>query len=336
VKALALTSRGHLTTIDTPVPVPADDQVLIKTSATTICTSDLIDIDHNPSNLAFPTVLGHEGSGTIVKVGNAVRGFEVGQKVATHPVHPCNHCVTCAAGHGHLCPNMLHFGLNMPGTFAEYYLARPDRIRATSVEAARACLAEPLSVCLEALEQARLTPNASLLIIGDGPFGIIMTRVAKQFQLRCTVLAGWSSFRLGFAPNAVTVNTKGQDNPVQMLLAANNNSPYDAVILAVGSSQAVCHALHCLKPKGRVVLFSGFLEPVQLDLNLVHFKELELVGACNDQDRFDEAVKLLSDESWSDLITHRFPFNSFEHAFELVRFRKDECLKVALEFSEQP
>jgi threonine dehydrogenase-like Zn-dependent dehydrogenase len=321
--------------LETPVPEPADNQVLVKTSATTICTSDLIDIDHNPSNLPFPTVLGHEASGTVVAVGKSVRDVEVGQQVATHPVHPCYHCATCKEGNGHLCPNMLHFGLTLPGTFAEYYLAREDRIRATDIEATRACLAEPLAVCLEALEQARLTPDASLLIIGDGPFGVIMARLASRLHLKRTVLAGWSDFRLGFAKNVFAVNTKGQDNPVSMILNANSNTPYDAVILAVGSSQAVCHALHCLKPKGRGVLFSGFLEPVQVDLNLVHFKELELVGACNDQDRFHEAVGLLVDESWSDLITHRFAFEDYEHAFELVRSRKDECLKVALEFSER-
>ena len=195
MRALALTAPGRLELVDTAVPSPAKDHVLVKTGATTICTSDIVDIDQNPSQLSFPTVLGHEGSGTVVALGEAVSGLEIGQQVATHPVHPCYHCATCAEGNAHLCPNMRHFGLNLPGTFAEYYLARVDRVRVVdNISPVRACLAEPLSVCLEALAQARLTPNSSLLILGDGPFGVIMARLAQRLGLGNIVLAGWNDF----------------------------------------------------------------------------------------------------------------------------------------------
>jgi threonine dehydrogenase-like Zn-dependent dehydrogenase len=321
--------------IDAPVPVPSDDQVLVKTSATTLCTSDVIDIEHNPFGLGFPAVLGHEASGTIVEVGRAVRSLSAGQRVATHPVHPCRRCDSCKAGYGHLCENMLHFGLNMPGTFAEYYVAREDRVRATEVDGLRACLAEPLSVCLEALEQARLSPDSSLLIIGDGPFGVIMARLAERKQVKRLVLVGWSDFRLSFAAGSCTINIRGMPDPVGRLLQGNHGAPYDAVILAVASSEAIDQALRCLRPKGRLVIFAGYTEAQTIDLNLVHLKELELVGACNDEDRFDDALTLLKDASWSELITHQITFEDFERAFELVRFRKDECMKVALMFPGQ-
>ena len=291
-----------------------------------------MDIDQNPSQLPFPTVLGHEGSGTVVALGEAVSALKIGQQVATHPVHPCYHCVTCAEGNAHLCPNMRHFGLNLPGTFAEYYLARIDRVRVVDNNSpVRACLAEPLSVCLEALAQARLTPKSSLLILGDGPFGVIMARLAQRLGLGNIVLAGWNDFRLEFAPGAVTLNTKGNEQPVDALLKANHTLYYDAVIGAVPSSEAVDTGLRCLKPKGRLVLFSAFPKRVNVDLNLVHLKELELLGACNDQNRFDEAVKLLADASWSELVTHSFAFGDYAEAFELVRAKKN-CLKVALIF----
>ena len=334
MRALALTAPGRLELVDTAVPAVADNQVLVETRATTICTSDIIDIDYNPSQLSFPTVLGHEGSGTVVAVGEAVRGLEVGQRVATHPVHPCYHCVTCAEGNPHLCPNMQHFGLNLPGTFAEFYVARSDRVRVVGdTGPVRTCLAEPLSVCLEALAQARLAPGSSLLILGDGPFGVMMARLAQGLSLRRTVLAGWDDFRLTFAHEAVTLNTKGNEDPVDALLSANGGLAYDAAIAAVGSSEAVDTGLRCLKPKGRLVLFSAFSGNVSVDLNLAHRKELELLGACNDQNRFDEAVELLPDASWSELVTHSFAFGDYAEAFELVR-GKENCLKVALVFED--
>src|SRR5690606_9956854 len=101
----------------------------VRTAAATICTSDLQDIAHNPFGAALPLTMGHEGAGTVVAAGESVTGFAPGDRVATHPVHPCGQCDACHGGAAHLCRNMGHFGLNMPGTFAEYYLVRQDRAR---------------------------------------------------------------------------------------------------------------------------------------------------------------------------------------------------------------
>jgi 2-desacetyl-2-hydroxyethyl bacteriochlorophyllide A dehydrogenase len=335
MKALMLKGLQQLELVETDVPTVADDQILVRTEAATICTSDLVDIEHNLSGLTFPMVIGHEGMGTVAALGKNVQGFQVGQHIATHPVHPCYKCSACLAGNNHLCLNMGHFGLNMPGTFAEYYVVRADRARvvADNLDPARVCLAEPICVCLEALDQAALRPGATLLIMGDGPFGIIMARLAESLGLRNVVVAGWSDFRLGFAGAAKAVNTAGCDNAVDMLLSLNQGAGYDAAILAVASPQALADALRCLRPKGRLVIFSAFLENVPVDLFTVHMKELEIVGACNDRNRFDESVRLLADKQWSELITHQFPLEAYSEAFALARAAKDKALKIALTFA---
>jgi 2-desacetyl-2-hydroxyethyl bacteriochlorophyllide A dehydrogenase len=335
MKALMLKGLQQLELVETDVPTVAHDQILVRTEAATICTSDLVDIDHNLSGLTFPMVIGHEGMGTVAALGKDVQGFQVGQHIATHPVHPCYKCSACLDGNSHLCLNMGHFGLNMPGTFAEYYVVRADRARvvADNLDPVRVCLAEPICVCLEALDQTALRPGATLLIMGDGPFGIIMSRLAESLGLRNVVVAGWSDFRLGFAVVAKAVNTSGCDNAVDMLLSLNQGTGYDAVILAVASPQALADALRCLRPKGRLVIFSAFLENVPVDLFTVHMKELEIVGACNDRDRFDEAVRLLADKRWSELITHHFPLQAYSEAFALARAARDKALKIALTFA---
>lgn len=334
MKALMLKGLRQLELVETDVPRFADDQILVKTQAATICTSDLVDIDSNLSGLMFPLVIGHEGTGTVAAMGKDVRGFQMGQRIATHPVHPCYHCSACRAGNSHLCLNMGHFGLNMPGTFAEYYVVRADRARAIGddVMPAQACLAEPISVCLEALDQAKLQPGATLLIVGDGPFGIIMAGLAETLGLENVVIAGWSDFRLGFAGSARRVNTSACSNPVETLLDANQGTAYDAAILAVASPRALADALQCLRPKGRLVLFSAFQDDVQINLVRVHLKELEIVGSCNDQDRFEDAVQLLADRRWNELITHQFPLDAFADAFAIARGGKDCALKVSLTF----
>ncbi|NLW49918.1 MAG: alcohol dehydrogenase catalytic domain-containing protein [Candidatus Brocadiaceae bacterium] len=336
MRALVLQSVGRLEPANVPRPVPADDQLLVRTRAAVICTSDLNDVRENPFGIRLPAAIGHEGAGTVESVGSQVKGFSPGDAVATHPVHPCRECENCRAGMGHLCSRMGHFGLNMPGTFAEYYVVRADRARRLppDVDWAVAALAEPVSVCLEALAQARLATGARLLIIGDGPFGILIARLAAGLKPSCVVVAGRHDFRLGFAAGATTVNTRalGEDAAAALRAAAGGASGYDAVIAAAGSPEAVREGLSLLRPKGRLVLFSPVPGPVSLDLFDVHVRELEIVGACNDQDRFDEAVALLREPSLAlgELVTHRLPMRDYREAFRLAERGREEAMKVAI------
>jgi threonine dehydrogenase-like Zn-dependent dehydrogenase len=103
-----------------PVPRPRADELLVRTAAATICTSDLIDIRSNSYGIVLPRVLGHEGAGTVVGIGD---------RVAAHPVIPCGQCEECQRGIAHLCRNMGHLGLDRDGVFAEYFTIRADRAR---------------------------------------------------------------------------------------------------------------------------------------------------------------------------------------------------------------
>ena len=336
MKALRLEVDRRLRLVDIEVPAIQANELLIRTGAATICTSDINDIRENPFGIQLPVILGHEAAGTVAEVGALVKGFYVGDRVATHPVHPCGKCAACRDGFRHLCLQMGHFGLNMPGTFAEYYLVREDRARKIQAEVdfPTASLAEPASVCLEALAQARLAPGDNLLIIGDGPFGQIIARLAAALPLSKVVMAGWDSFRLSFARQALPLNTKEVPDPVAMMKAVVGGDGYPAVILAVGSPQALSDGLNCLKAKGRLVVFSALPGQTPVDLFYVHTKELEIIGSCNDQDRLDEAVRMLSDPSLalSELITHRFILADYRQAFELAEIGKGEAMKVSFVF----
>jgi len=336
MKAIQIRSTNLLELVEQEIPQIAPDELLIQTRAATICTSDLNDVHFNPFGIELPVILGHEGAGVVAQVGREVVGFQPGDPVATHPVHPCGNCSTCRQGFPHLCLNMGHFGFNLPGTFAEYYVVRQDRCRrlAKSVDFATAALVEPVCVCLEALAQARLAPGANLLVIGDGPFGILMTRLASRFEPAKVVIAGYFDTRLAFARGALTLNTRTQVNAVEGMLAPLDGDRYDAVILAVGSSQAFQQGLQCLRPRGRLVVFSAIHEPAPIDLFQVHLKELEIIGACSDLNRLDEAVVILQDEPdlLVDMITHRFRLEEYEKAFAQADQGKETAMKVAFVF----
>jgi len=333
MKSLVLQALGRLELAETAIPELQPDELLIRTGATTICTSDINDIRENPFDIQLPVVLGHEAAGTVAAVGGEVKGFKTGDRVATHPVHPCGSCQPCQDGLGHLCLNLGHFGLNMPGTFAEYYRVRQDRARhiPEGVDFAVASLAEPVCVCLEALGQARLQAGQSLLVLGDGPFGVLMTRLAARLGMEKVVIAGTFDTRLAFAQAAAPVNISAVKDRLEAMRLANSGQNFDAAILAVGSERALRDGLQCLKPRGRMVIFSALPGSTPVDLFSLHIHELEIVGACSDQERFDEAVLLLSDPQLrlEELITHRFTLEAYRQAFETAEHAKAETMKVA-------
>ncbi|MFW6146137.1 MAG: zinc-dependent alcohol dehydrogenase [Planctomycetota bacterium] len=336
MKALRLIRRGHVMLDDVDVPNPPPGHLRVRTEAATICTSDLNDIRANPFDIPLPVTLGHEGAGVVAEVASDVDGFAVGDRVAAHPVHPCGRCDACRAGTGHLCSAMGHFGINMPGTFATSFIVRADRARKVGdLPGPLAALAEPVCVCLQALAQTTGRPGERLLILGDGPFGAMLAILAAARGFGEVVVGGHHDFRLGFATGATTINLARNDG-ADRLAAAAETMGFDRAVLAVGAASAVATALGHLRPKGRLVVFSAVHEPTPLDLLAVHTRELEIVGACNDEDRLDEAIEFLRVQAdpLGRLITHTVPLPRYGQALDLAAHSRETAMKVAFTFDD--
>jgi 2-desacetyl-2-hydroxyethyl bacteriochlorophyllide A dehydrogenase len=339
MRAVVLEALNQVALVERPMPEIADDEILVEMQATTICTSDLHDIAANPYGSPLPLSLGHEGAGRVAALGSKVQGFAVGDNIVTHPVHPCGKCRACQSGTAHLCMNLRHFGLNMPGTFADYYVVRADRARKLpdGISFAVGALFEPICVCLQAIAQARLPHGEPLLILGDGPFGLLMARLAQDQGIHPVVVAGHQDFRLAHAgAGAITVNTAGLADPSATLLEAIGGEEYGAVILATDAKGAIPTALATLRRKRRLVIFASLLGDTPIDLMTVQSKELEIAGACNDEDRLEDALSYLEREaaSLAELITHCLPLERYREAIELAAHGQDRAIKVALVANE--
>jgi threonine dehydrogenase-like Zn-dependent dehydrogenase len=338
MRALQLQAINQPVEVTSLVPQPKPDEVLVRTISTTICTSDLNDIAHNPFGITLPRVIGHEAAGIIAAVGNNIHGLQPGDRVAAHPVIPCKQCDNCRRGLEHLCAHMGHLGLDRDGTFAEYFAIRADRVRRVpgSVAWKAASLLEPVAVSLEAVERGRIQTADSVLVVGDGPFGIIIARLAAGCEPRKLIMVGRHDFRLGSLPEAVRINESRVADARQAVFEANNGTGVDVAIMAVGTQPALDLCLASLRARGRLVVFSAVRERPAIDLFRVHTHELEVLGACNDRDLVDAALEKLSDPQLrlESLVTHELPFAKWPRAFDLARHGKDEVLKVALTFGE--
>ncbi len=323
--ALQMRGLGDMVMTTLPVPVPGPRDVLIRTFAATICTSDLNDLARNPFGIPLPRVLGHESAGAVVQSGAEVRGIRPGTRVGVHPVVPCGECAECSRGFGHLCSRMGHLGGDRDGAFAEFFTQRYDRVRPLPDEMSdtSGALLEPVAVCLQAIARAGDLHGRNVLIAGDGPFGNIIARLARRAGAEHVTVAGREPFRLGKIRGANTVTTA-------------DASSADVAILAVNSAEALASCIAALRSRGRLVMFSALPDGAPLDWTRLHLRELEIVGACNDEERLDEALHCLADPelALNEIVTHALPFSRWEEAFALARDGHDRALKVALTFSQ--
>ena len=334
MKALVLEGPDNAQMKDVPVPPYGRDEILIRTKAATICTSDLTDIKENPFKIPLPMVIGHEGAGIVVAAGEDVKKIQVGDEVTAHPVMPCGKCASCLRKLSHLCDQMEHLAINRSGVFAEYFVSREDRVRkkTKSMSFAVSTLMEPVCVCLEALERGNVKEGDRVLIIGDGPFGILMAKLSVSKNPKQIILIGRHDYRLQKAAPAQIINSKKQPDTVKAVMEKTSGEGVDSVILCASNAQAVDVAIEVLRARGTLSVFSALSGKTPVDLFRVHVKELVIAGACNDMDFMDDAMALLDDTSMDlgCVITHEMPFDRWNAAFDQAANGKDSGLKVSM------
>jgi len=313
----------------------------------------------------MPIVMGHEAAGVVAAVADGVTDVKVGDEVAVHPVMPCYECVSCKRGLSHLCDDMGHLCFNRPGVFSEYFATRPDCIRKIppGMTFALASLMEPVCVCMEAVNRGRVKEGSRILIAGDGPFGIMISKLCALKNPKQIIQTGLHEYRLKHAgqvpglgePQGATIHTINiRENPntkegqngngetktkevpelVKTITGLTDGEGIDTAILCVSDPAAVDLCVEVLRSRGILVIFSALNEKTPVDLFRVHLKELNILGSNNDENYMDEAMRLLNDPSmgFQSIITHEIPFEQWEEAFRLADEGKGDCLKVTMTF----
>jgi len=232
---------------------------------------------------------------------------------------------------GHLC-------FNRPGVFAEYFITRPDCVRKKPPEMSfpAASLMEPVCVCMEALTRGNVKKGDRVLITGDGPFGIMISKLCALKEPKQIIQTGFFDSRLKQAagPLTETININNEKNLVEAVMKKSNDEGVDCAILCVSNPEAVDLCIEVLRSRGTLVIFAALGGKTPVDLLRVHLKELNIAGCNNDENYMDEAIRLLGDPvlNFKSIITHEIPFREWEKAFHLADNEKESCLKVSLIF----
>ena len=324
---------------DIEPPKVGHNDVLIKVNKTAICGTDIHIYQWDEwaqHTIPVPLTAGHEFCGRIVECGSEVRGFNIGDRVSAEGHITCGVCRNCRAGRRHLCMNTAGVGVNRPGAFAEY-LAVP----AFNVFKLPDSISDDMASILDPLGNATHTAlsfdlvGEDVLITGAGPIGIMAVAIARYAGARHIVITDVNDYRLGLAAQmgasrTLNVTRESIDEAMQELGMVEG---FDVGMEMSGNGQAFQDMLRTMHHGGKIALLGILPEDTGIDWDAVIFKGLIIKGIYG-REMFETWYKMASMlQSGLDIdpiITHHFPVDEFQPAFDLME--SGQSGKIILEW----
>lgn len=332
MKALVKTSErvgAELKDVDMPSIGPKD--VLLKVKATAICGSDIHIFYSSPSVMRMvniPLTFGHEMSGEVVDTGDIVTNIKKGDMISIETHIPCGHCYHCQTGAPNNCLNLVIFGVQTNGAFAEY--ARVPEVVCWKLPEGYSydlgSILEPLGVAMHGTMVEDVN-GKSVAVFGCGPIGMFATGIATAFGATKIFAFETAPKRLALArqlfPNATLINPKEQD-PLEGIMNATDGLGVDVAIELSGNPEATKQAFKVLKREGRISLIGVPPGPIELDIHKdIILKEAKVIGSFGRLiwQTWWQVRDFLATDKFDPLqvLTHRFPLVQFSEAFELAR-----------------
>lgn len=342
MKAVMKTAAGYdnMELKNISEPEVQHDQVKIKVAYTGICGTDIHTFTGEYRNSKTPVVLGHEFSGVVVEVGEAVKKVKVGDRVTSETTFTtCGECEYCLEKDYNLCPNRKGIGTQVNGSFAEYVISREESVHVLSDEISlkAAALTEPLACCVHAaLEKTMVQKEDKVLIFGPGPIGLLQCQVVKA-QGAFVILAGITKDknRLELAKSLgvdVIVDVQ-QENLEDVVFKHTNGYGVDKVFECSGAVPALNQGLPLVKKKGTFVqvgIFAHKMNP--LDQESIIQREINYVGTRSQKpSSWHAALQLLKEHKIDadKMITKVVSLQDWREGFEAVR--AGDQIKVLIE-----
>ncbi len=354
-----------------------ENWVIIKSYFSGICGSDQNMLLGNESfsmepYASFPCVLGHENVGEIVRLGENVKGFSIGDKVVVNPVMDCfvherTPCEYCSNDQNALCnhfgdksalgPGMsLGYHESTGGGWSEYFQAHQSMLHRIpkNLDLKQAVLVDPLSSVLQPIlrsfaEDNNKNKGKTVFIYGAGTLGLLGVFAIKALNLPWKVICGYRhSFqgeiakKMG-ADHIIQTGNKFIENFIDITESSlkpvsigkpNIEGGVDIVFDCVGSAKTLDDSLRMTKARGEVVLIATGHDLKGVDPTPLWFKEVNLRGSCMSGKNYDPRDKVLKSvySIAIDLLSQNDASELLTHEFGLNDYKK--ALRVSLNKKE--
>jgi len=328
-----------------PVPRIGAGELLVRVHTCGVCGTDLKKIASGSHSA--PRIFGHETSGVVAAVGDAVGAFKPGDRVVVFHHIPCGECYYCRHKTFAQCETYKKVGCTAGfepsgGGFAEYvrvmdWIVDHGAVRIPDeISFEQACFVEPVNTCMKGIETLQLVAGESVLVIGQGPIGIILSSLAKRSGARVITsdlyperLTISKSFGLENAIDASRADT------VKTVREWTEGRGADAAIVAVGGNSLIGAAMDAVRPGGRVLLFAQTVRgEATIDPAAICVDEKRLLGS------YSASVELQADSvrfvmsremDLERLISHRFSLSDSIEALKLAANPQPDSMKIVIQ-----
>ncbi len=335
---------GRRVAVETvPVPRIGPGELLVRVEACGICHTDLKKIEHDL--LPAPRIFGHETAGVVAAVGPGVEAYAPGDRVCFFHHIPCFDCHYCSFRDYAQCATYKRVGVTAGfapagGGFAQYvrimdWIVRRgvERIPAHA-DFTRATFVEPVNTCMKGIEKLGVSPRESVLVVGQGPIGLLFTALLRRMGVRRVFVTDLFEDRLALARELGAARAwRAGDETARGLRGATDGRGADAVIVAVSAPGIVESAVSMARRGGRVMLFAQTAagDRFTLEGRSVCAADRTLLGsysACADLQR--ESASVVWDPAFpaDRLVTHRFGLDQFERGARLASRPELGALKL--------
>jgi len=328
-----------------PVPKIGPGELLVRVHTCGICGTDLKKIASGSHSA--PRIFGHETSGVVAAVGEGVGQFRTGDRVVVFHHLPCGECYYCRHKTFAQCETYKKVGCTAGfepsgGGFAEYvrvmdWIVNRGTVRIPDgVSFEQACFVEPVNTCMKGIETLQLMSGESVLVIGQGPIGIILSTLAKR--------SGARVITSDLYPERLTISTTfGLDSGIDASRAdtamtvreQTEGRGADAAIVAVGGNALIRTAMDAVRPGGRVLLFAQTVRgEATIDPAAICVDEKTLLGS------YSASVELQKDSvrfvmsremDLERLISHRFSLSNSVEALRLAAHPQRDSMKIVIQ-----
>ncbi len=305
------------------------NETVLKVDACAVCGYDTRVYRNGHKKVKSPLVLGHEICGEALQDINAEDGvIRSGTRVAISPVIPCLCCKFCHKHEYNLCDNLKEIGSTVDGGFAEYVKIPQSIIKIgglvrvpDNLKSEEAALLEPLACCLNGFSQLKkIEPESSVLIIGDGPIGLLHLQLSKILYHAKTAVVGKIPSRIHKARSmGADAAFMFEDGTIDDVLSFTEGYGANLIVVATSNPEALSFATKVASKNSNINIFSGFPNGYGFspDPNWLHYNQVSITGSFSSTpEMLQKATRLVSDGKidLSKIITHRYSLDDIKQA----------------------
>ncbi len=334
MKAVVFDSPGEVRVTEVPDPVVGPEDVLIAVKAAGVCGTD-VHIYEGDFIATYPLIPGHEFAGEVIEVGEAVRNFKPGDRVAVDPGVFCRKCSFCRENRENFCVNFKAYGVHFNGGFAEMASIREENVyNIDGLSYLEGAMVEPIGCGIHGIRQVGMDVGDHVLIFGCGPIGLILMQLCKNYGAATLTAVDLIEEKLDLAEKLGATNTLLADDDLPVKLRGIRPEGFQVVIDATGSPPVVQSMFKHVRDRGRLLFFGVCPQNGRIEISPyeIYKRELKIYGTFALLHTALPAIDMIREKKINAeaLVSHHLPLGEFTTALDMM-LEKSGSMKIIIE-----